>query len=960
MRWDVLLPALAVPAALAVSGVMGHWAARARRPGGECGDFWARMTGRICVCLGLPALLSGWSQTILGSVWDRGFHLHFDVVPNPPLPGGLEVSFLVALAIPLLVWVALLAYGVAEKPGDREAGRWLAGGAGFSPSRRWILGGAVPLLACLAIGGRDLGGGVDAYPGALWSTLAAVVAGLIGVAMSAGTKAAPAAAASAEPVVAPRVDLVPWPEALRAAGVETTPITSWRSSPQPRRGLSSSLAVLGERLTARGARGVAPEVVEAVHSVLEDAADGRERSCLLVGPDDCGQVEAVALGAELLAARAGEVTLVVTPRDAGLVAAALNRWLPEARRAASVGAAGDLSGQAGVWVVDAATLSERFLRRFRDESLVARIGLVVWWHLHEYTGVLAANMWAVSRRLDRLLRKLGRDDVRTLALIRDASAPETQLARFVRRLLPHEFRREIRVLHHQPRDVHLHMLAGHRAYFSDGRGRQLPEPGRHPVVVAALASVAARWPTYAKRPADVTDVEWGMFERAEAAGRAVHEALADSPPAAGARLRVVGAADVLALPEVVGQGGRATPDGGQHHVGIMAPQNPYVAHLVSKLGGSEGVGYRRLVCAEGHESIVERHLLLALSEHEDTDSGLRDAALWNEEVLRRTLESLSHRRLLRSREVRSLGPDGRLKLDRVYKSLQGAAEDIRPLDTAGNDPIPVREVAGGKVDQGIRMMVDAERLGIKAYPGRIFMHRGRRYAVREWDSVDEARRRGRVECELTDTYQLSWRERIPSVYKIEPEGSPRRFDRGGAAIVRQVANVIYEEEVRGTVLMTPNLTAGSASTRRVRFRPPIRSRFATKALLLEIADAHDDVSLHSIAQALRHALPVHVGVDDDALEVVPVRDRGRTGLAVVDLFPGGIGVVEAIHEDDALVLDVLLRVHGWLLGCACGKEDGCASCLRSPEALASDVDGILRRKAALDVLQGVVAEAREG
>ena len=124
-------------------------------------------------------------------------------------------------------------------------------------------------------------------------------------------------------------------------------------------------------------------------------------------------------------------------------------------------------------------------------------------------------------------------------------------------------------------------------------------------------------------------------------------------------------------------------------------------------------------------------------------------------------------------------------------------------------------------------------------------------------------------------------------------------------------------------------------------------------------DEQDVVSLTSLAQMLLDVLPVHLGIEDDALEVVPltgefVQNRPAFGIAIVDLYPGGIGVVDAIGEESAFLLQLLGWGRDWLEACPCRSDQGCPRCLRSPAALAANIDLPPMRSAALALLRQVV------
>jgi hypothetical protein len=670
----------------------------------------------------------------------------------------------------------------------------------------------------------------------------------------------------------------------------------------------------------------------------------------------------VALAAELLDQRFHAATLVVTASGAAAVAAEIGRWLP-----AGWVTADEPADDALVRVIDAQTLSDRFLPQLGDPLLVKRFGLIVWWHLEAYTGVVAANLWAISRRLHRLLQTLGRPDVRTLALVRSTPHGGAQLAAFVRRLLPHPFPAgaEVHVEPRFPRAVHLHRLESHQGFFARGEGRNIQERVRHLPLVAAKVSVEEEWPTCLELPDDVADSEAEAFLQLPAGAATLRERLQGDSAAAGARLRKIQAGEVLALPEIVAQGGRAAADGLPHHVGVTLPPNPYVAYLLSTLVGREGgPGFRtsrRLVSAEAQPSVVRRHLLLALNELPDTRSGLLKNFLWNEEVIRRTLAEIAHEGKLQRREVRFLGDGDRLVIDHEYRSQRLPAGERRPLDTVGATLLDVRDPAGGhEPDEGVRMRVDPERLTIQAYPHCVFLDGGRRYRIREWGSLDSVLRQGWLACDREDVYSLTWRMRNAYVFGLETTDAPVGVGRRGKLLGRLTVSLRYEEEVVGALRLTPDLTSGELpKPETLRLARPISQSFATRALVLRFPEEEEPVALASLAQALRHVLPVHLGVEDDALEVVPltgetVQGRPAFGLAIVDLYPGGIGLIDAVGDDNSFLLELFEWSRDWLAACPCQSDPGCPLCLRSPSALAANSDRPPLRSAALGLLRQVV------
>ena len=957
---QVVLPIAVLLAAAIVAASTDRVARLRRQPGGDRGDFWARAILRTCLFLAVPVLLSG-AAVLLPSVWDPGYHLQFDLtgVFGRPIPE----SYRAALLLPLTVWTLLLLFGLVEKPRGRDAGRWLAGAIGFGDSRRWVLIWTIPLAAILIAAFSALGGGVGAYPAAAWTTAAVLLVALVGVALSSGEPIAkPVPGADKDAVV--KAPLMPWPEALKARGLQLRPMATWVASSHARE-VRAGARDLVDRLRLRGAREVAPELVEAIAGLLSASDEDRSRSRLILGADDCGQTEVIALAAELLDQRFHAVTLVVTASDAPALAAGLASWLPDDRRVAAVGPMGDVDRDALIVVTDAQSLSDRLLPQLKDPLLLKRFGLIVWWQLEAYTGVLAANLWAISRRLHRLFEAMGRHDVRTLAFVRSTPHGGAQLAAFVRRLLPHPLpvTSEVHVEPRFARDVHLHALESHRNFFAGGDGRNILERIRHLPLIAAKVSVEEGWPTYLETPADITDSESEAFLQISVGNELLREKLESHGAAASARIRTIEAGEVLSLLEIVRHGGRAAEAGLPHHVGVTLPANPYVAYLLSTLGGREGFATsRRLVSAAAQLNVIRRHLLLALDELPDTRSGLLKNFLWNEDAIHQTLEEIANQGQLTRREVRFLDENGDLQREHEYKSQRPPAGERRPLDTVGARLVDVRDPsAGHEPDQGVRMRVDPERLTIQAYPHRVFVHRGQRYRISDWSSSSERiAHDGWVECSREDVYGITWRIRNSSVFSVESADAPVGVGRSGRLLSRLAASLVYQEDVVGWLRLTPDLTSGVEPTPEThRLARAVSGSFTTRALILRFPEEQDGVALASVAQTRRHLFPIHLGVEEDALEIVPltgefVQNRPTFGLAVVDLYPGGIGLVDAISDDNSFLLQLLEWGRDWLAACSCRSDQGCPRCLRSPAALAANIDLPPMRSAALDLLRQVV------
>lgn len=943
----------------AVGAVAADHAARLRRgPDGDRGDYWSRVVQRVCLLLGLLVLLSE-AAAVVPAYWQTGRHLEFDL--TTVAGWSFPACYRLALLLPFAVWAALLLFGAIERPGGRDKSRWLAGAIGEGNSRLWVLLWALPLAIILAVTLSDLGGGTVAYPAAAWGTLAVLVLSLAGLAFSTGTLPV-SMVQQVTAATAPAPQLPPWPEALQSRGLRLRHAASWSRTSEQSQPLQPSAADLAERLRLRGATGVAPELIGAVADLFSPAAGKDERTRLILAADGSGQVETVALAAELLDQRFHATTLVVTAGDADALAAELRQWLPAGRRVMAIEPALHIDPDVLVVVTDAQTLSDQLLPRLKDPMLLKRFGLIVWWQLEAYSGVVAANLWAISRRLHRLLDATGRQDIRTLAFLRSTAHGGAQPAQFVRRLLPYSFPDQcVRTVEPRfPRAVHLHVLESHQEYFARGEGRNVQERFRHLPLVAAKVSVEEGWPTCLELPSDVSGAEAEAFLGLTAGGAALRGQLQSNSSTAGARVMKIEPGEVLSLIEMIRQGGRTSADGMPHHVGITLPANPYVAYVVSQLRSDEDFPFsRRLVSAAPRPSAIQRHLLLALDELPDTWSGLRKDFLWSKEIIRDTLEQIAREGKLTRKEVRFLDENGELRRETEYKSQQSADGGRRPLDTVGASLIEVRDPAGGREsDEGLLMRVDPERLTIQAYPNRIFLSGGRRYRIREWDSIERVLGEGRLACDRDEIYSQTWRIRSSQVFRIEPASTSVRL----GSLTRLTASLTYKEEVSGAVWLAPNLTTGEIPILEpLDVRRPIEQKFATRGLLLQFASPQDTLALASLAQALRHVLPVHLGVEEDALEVVPlvgdvnVQNQPAFGLAIVDLYPGGIGLVDAVSEDNSFLTTVFQSAQAWLEACVCSSNQGCTHCLRSPAARAANSPNRMpSRKAALDLLKQVI------
>ncbi len=989
--------------ALAVNAVLGAWA-----PGRDRGDLWA---GVLAWSGLLMALLIGWGFTLellRSPWWDLGWHPLFDAtglrlampglpvldlrVPVPPGPDGRPLTHpgWWALAVPFAVWLLVLLVRLAlparaRAPGDPRPGAWLAGSAGFAHSRLWVLGTLVPpLLVLLLAGLADLEPGPAGTPGAVWGLMAVAAVTLIALALSGG---APLAVA-AEPAAAP----VPgdWPEALRRAGLGVLTLCRLEATGSPIGSVPAAAGPDGaadgagepdhwvgldpavRNLTAQwpwlAARRVAPELIEAVVDLCGDTPrNGRNR--LVLAPDDAGQWESLGLAARLVRTRLERLTLIVVPDDPGSAVARLAPWLPVSGLIGRPRAAAPADPAALVWLLDVGTLSEHLADLADNPALLGRIGLTVWCDLDRYSGVMAANVWAVSHRLHRLLTGPGRRDARSLTFARHHPGQAANFAAFWTQLLPYDYGPAERVLVEARRrhPVVIHLL--------EPNGVQRPADPAHashwdPSLRALRASVEAGWLTCYSPPRalDTTQVRDFLGQRL-ADGRPLGDHLAPGPADASARILEAGPADLLDLIDRLSQGGRALDGPPVHQVGLLLPPDyPYARHLLDELAADPGAFFRRtrhLVPGVPQPAIVRRHLLLALREQEAVASGLLDTFQWRDRILDPVLADLSHRHEVERRDVRFLDGDNRLMVDTAYRS---ASAEVRtgPLDTVGERLVSliVREAG---VAEALIARIDPERASILAYPRRVLRVRGQSYRVNHWPaaSAEEVRRLGVLYCTRTEDPALTWRVSEPRLRRsrLDESVNPVFLDQAGLA--KAVIQTHYEEEVSGLIEVR-RAPDGTLHQMEPLWGEPIEGlAFPTRGLLLrflpEDLEGHP-AALHSIAQALAQVLLVQVGVEEDAVLVMAAEDlrlgsRRESGLVILDLYPQGIGLVEALYDDDRLLWRLLVDTRDWLAACPCAAEAGCPRCLQSPPALAAtrhSVERRLSRREAAEVLRRVL------
>ncbi len=958
------LPLVCVAVLLPLSALLADRVAAGRAP--DRGTYWARVTWLALLPIGLGLALSWGLKALDAELWHRGLHL----MPDLAMPDSSPAYWL-ALALPGLVWLLMLGAALFTGLDEPRTGRWLAGAVGLRSSRRWLL--LFPVLSLLLLAALATQRLLDArprgYPAGVWTLLLIAATTLAGVALSRG-RPRPGQSAQASGASAATVEA--WPEALRAAGVAVDTLAFYPAAGESTDAQGQPVAddcnrpdLAVRRLPAR------------LWDALTSMPGGETGNRLVAAPEHSGQVECLALLAERQLAHANTLLLVIVPDDIDGLKRALLRWLPDAASAEPLHKGLRADSPALVWIADAKGLSDLWIPLLQEKpDLLNRIGAVVWWDLHRYSGVLAANFWAISHRFQRLLAAADRVDLRHLTFVRGAPTADTQFQAFINLCLPSEFQAspaeeaEIDAAFAGAAEMHLLGLdaAGQTGAVQSALAaiRQLD-----PALAAAKASVAAGWPTCLRPPAHLSAQELAQFGRLPQGGAVLDELLHPDPAEAGAYVLEIDAAEVLALLDIVAQTGRIPATLPLRHIGIVpAFGNPYVAWLLGRLRAEPDLLRRlsrRLVAAKPQSGVITRHLLLALNELPATLRGLNRTFRFEAADITRTLHRLAEQNRVAGRDVRFLSggaDDPRLRVELEYRSTL-SRDPAPPLSAIGTRLVDVFDPARGSL-----LQLDPERLTIDAYPLRVFLHQGRRYRIADWSSVEAIAGDGgslRVECQAEGRVTKTWRVFAPrlSDTQVIPERRDIQIAGRNLTLVRVATS--YEERISGRLEFAQDGATGRwTSGAHLRFPAMLTSRrLRTSGLFVrwpEQAVKGLPLGLHSLAQALRHVFPVHVGVDEDAVAILALHDkrideRPLWGIMIVDLYPGSIGLIQSMEEDPNLVVQLLQLTRDWLAACTCDEDWGCEACLKSPLARAAIADNItmrLSRREALALLAQVL------
>ena len=535
---------------------------------------------------------------------------------------------------------------------------------------------------------------------------------------------------------------------------------------------------------------------------------------------------------------------------------------------------------------DVGGLEDLLLRDRRGADVfLAALGLVVVEDAHRLTGAPASHLYFLSRRLDGLRRGLTARPFRWFATARPvAGALHAGLGTVLGRQL------DLIEGNGAPRADVLGCLvtppAGDRAppggsAVLDGFVRKLRALGHDPVLVTPGAA----------RP-------WQDPER----GPVLELQRLPAEPVSVARLDDAGACRIVFA---LRNAGARTPSA--FHVSFwVARPEPFAALLVDLLESfrrEEGTAWQSLrslplggaFCFSGSNTrLLERHVEAALAEGSLRPD--RPSPGWDEPAVHRTVESLRRRRPELFAAAAGPGPRG---APAVPRSVGGHPGTVAVVDAAGpKDRLVTR--------------VDRAVAGTAFYPGRAFVHAGRRYRVPQ-DAPPAPVGPVRVTAEVGTVFTTKIRRCSvawtgdPVAVRSRAGERPFLLRRGGATFREEVSGFREWDEDTNRHLGT------HAYADPARPNPSAEFRTTAAQILFPGADLSPP-AVRILESVFRSVVRARFG-DDDTPPEAPGRDEfsdfpgGDEGVSLwlVDAFPGGAGYVDPIAP--GLVLEWLGLMH---------------------------------------------------
>ena len=436
-------------------------------------------------------------------------------------------------------------------------------------------------------------------------------------------------------------------------------------------------------------------------------------------------------------------------------------------------------------------------------------------------------------------------------------------------------------------------------------------------------------------------------------------------------------ATYASLPDMTAHVGRGQGDRSSRRTSVLwqPDRAPLAEHLARERPEVDHPDLRRgreLVVAPDSPMVQRQHLVCTLAETEiDLEELIRS---FSRKILAGELAAMRERGHLIEKRDRTLDIDAGA-VTPVCTLALASAEDVHAavdLHTT-SDAWQLCERSTGQVIAHL----EAERARTAAYPNRILVSRGRRFAVLAQRDQDQLAHR-RILAESSDPAMLSTpirtlvielieRRKSEASNSAESESRPGETDSpagaapgdaddrrqgairslGRAPFLLQHREVAITETVSGVRRFDLRGEVLDATL----YEQPITCRYETAATILGFpaSDAlPGEISLntlHTVAHGFRQALGAFLCWREEDLDIAPLartdapagerseaepagrsqRRWGTPSIAFVDLHPGAAGFAAAID------LDILRHLATWTLalirGCPDSCKSGCPRCL---------------------------------
>lgn len=499
--------------------------------------------------------------------------------------------------------------------------------------------------------------------------------------------------------------------------------------------------------------------------------------------------------------------------------------------------------------------------------------------------------------------------------------------------------------------------------FAEGASPSEIEQGLiHAQVVIARAN-AARWFALPRlishlgwKGGTVTEARIASLGAGEKVGKgATAKAKEPPPPPEG---------EQSPMPTEVTAEALAAADLGRQVLVLLHPgQNPLVRLLAMQpkffpMGESKGLC--SLVIDPCAQNVESAHFRYALSEAEMSRTELeaefsRDAL---HKELNRAKNSPRQYRLIERVRQSIDRESGELIRETVF-SLSLSDEELEQnkklsLDTAG-EPMEVVDCRTGE------HLFDVEAIrGLSAaYPGRVFVRRGRRYSILS-ENVQDQLKQQRILCEREERPIQTMRVRQLKARSVERREKSDKTERpleerrkgalrnmGGKPFALELLPADIEEELVGFRRFDQRGREIDFSY----YSEPISSAFRTRATFLGLPGSSfgelDDATLHALCHLFQTALPFMLLYREEDLDITSIRNHGAHGdpaIVFVDMHPGGAGFADAISVE--MLKPMIQGMLALLRSCPGRCSEGCENCLYIPQCHAEPERAKMLNKAA--------------